>query len=121
AAPVTMDVRAVVEFAAVTRGLSLLLQVLTRFMASSSPVPFWISAHLLLLNEPLLHRRKTSNPNVQLQTHSRNGCRHTPLNPIIALLPHFKTCSPTTQSILGYFLCYWVLGLALHCNSLPWT
>ncbi|XP_059194370.1 palmitoyltransferase ZDHHC18-A [Centropristis striata] len=97
------------------------VQVLTRFMASSSPVPFWISAHLLLLNEPLLHRRKTSNPNVQLQSHSRNGCKHTPQNPIIALLPHFKTCSPTTQSILGYFLSYWVLGLALHCNSLPWT
>ncbi|XP_069549378.1 palmitoyltransferase ZDHHC18-A [Brachyistius frenatus] len=97
------------------------VQVLTRFMASSSPVPFWISAHLLLLNEPLLHRRKTSNPNVQLQTHSRNGCKHTPQNPIVALLPHFKACSPTTQSILGYFLSYWVLGLALHCNFLPWT
>ncbi|CAG6015777.1 unnamed protein product [Menidia menidia] len=97
------------------------VQVLTRFMASSSPVPFWISAHLLLLNEPLLHRRKTSNPSVQLHTHSRNGCTHTPQNPIIALLPHFKSCSPTTQSILGYFLSYWILGLALHCNFLPWT
>uniref|UniRef100_A0A3P8V131 GPI mannosyltransferase 2 n=1 Tax=Cynoglossus semilaevis TaxID=244447 RepID=A0A3P8V131_CYNSE len=97
------------------------VQVLTRFMASSSPVPFWISAHLLLLNEPLLHRRKTSNPNVQLHTHSRNGCKHTPPNPIIALLLHFKSCSPTTQSILGYFLSYWLVGLALHCNFLPWT
>uniref|UniRef100_A0A3Q3QDY8 GPI mannosyltransferase 2 n=1 Tax=Monopterus albus TaxID=43700 RepID=A0A3Q3QDY8_MONAL len=97
------------------------VQVLTRFMASSSPVPFWISAHLLLLNEPLLHRRKTSYPSVQLQVHSRNGCKHTPQNPITTLLHHFKTCSPTTQSILGYFLSYWVLGLALHCNFLPWT
>ncbi|XP_056142851.1 palmitoyltransferase ZDHHC18-A [Lampris incognitus] len=98
------------------------VQVLTRFMASSSPVPFWISAHLLLLNEPLLHRRKTSTPNVQLQTSTaKNGCKHTHHNPITALLPHWRTCSPTTQCILGYFLSYWVLGLALHCNFLPWT
>uniref|UniRef100_UPI003AADFF10 palmitoyltransferase ZDHHC18-A isoform X2 n=1 Tax=Centroberyx gerrardi TaxID=166262 RepID=UPI003AADFF10 len=118
-----MDVRAVLQFATITRGLSLLLQVLTRFMASSTPVPFWISAHLLLLNEPLLHRRKTSTPNVQLRTQlsSRNGCQHTPLNPITALLPHWRACSPTTQCILGYFISYWVLGLALHCNFLPWT
>ncbi|KAK0133789.1 GPI mannosyltransferase 2 [Merluccius polli] len=99
------------------------VQVLTRFMASSSPVPFWISAHLLLLNEPLLHRRKTSVPNVQLRSHnsSRNGCTNPLHNPVSALLPHWRTCSPTTQCILGYFLSYWVLGLALHCNFLPWT
>ncbi|XP_075897241.1 palmitoyltransferase ZDHHC18-A [Nelusetta ayraudi] len=97
------------------------VQVLTRFMASSSPVPFWISAHLLLLNEPLLHRRKTSNPSVQLWTQSKNGCKHTSQNPIFALLPLFTACSPTTQSILGYYLSYWVLGIALHCNFLPWT
>uniref|UniRef100_A0A1A8RQI7 GPI mannosyltransferase 2 n=1 Tax=Nothobranchius rachovii TaxID=451742 RepID=A0A1A8RQI7_9TELE len=97
------------------------VQVLTRFMASSSPVPFWISAHLLLLNEPLLHRRKTSSSTVQLHTDFRNCCKHTTQNPIAALLPHFKACSPTTQCILGYFLSYWLLGLALHCNFLPWT
>ncbi|XP_061674747.1 palmitoyltransferase ZDHHC18-A [Syngnathoides biaculeatus] len=97
------------------------VQVLTRFMASSSPVPFWISAHLLLLNEPLLHRRKTSTPNVQLKTLSKNGCKHPPQNPVLALIPYIQMCSPTTQSILGYFLSYWVLGLAMHCNALPWT
>ncbi|KAG7270895.1 hypothetical protein CRUP_000254 [Coryphaenoides rupestris] len=93
------------------------VQVLTRFMASSSPVPFWISAHLLLLNEPLLHRRKTSVPNVQL----RGGCSNPLHNPVSALLPHWRSCSPTTQCILGYFLSYWLLGLVLHCNFLPWT
>uniref|UniRef100_A0A3Q2PL62 GPI mannosyltransferase 2 n=1 Tax=Fundulus heteroclitus TaxID=8078 RepID=A0A3Q2PL62_FUNHE len=97
------------------------VQVLTRFMASSSPVPFWISAHLLLLNEPFLHRRKTSNPNVQLQADPKDCHVHAPQNPILGLLQHFKACSPTTQSILGYFLSYWILGLALHCNFLPWT
>ncbi|CAG00037.1 unnamed protein product, partial [Tetraodon nigroviridis] len=97
------------------------VQVLTRFLASSSPVPFWISAHLLLLNEPLLHRRRTSNPSVQLQTAARAGCSHAAQNPIIALLSYFTTCSPITQSILGYFLSYWLLGLVLHCNFFPWT
>ncbi|XP_077454750.1 palmitoyltransferase ZDHHC18-A [Stigmatopora argus] len=97
------------------------VQVLTRFMASSTPVPFWISAHLLLLNEPLLHRRKTSTPNIPSKTPDKNGCKHTPPNPVVALIPYIKMCSPTTQSILGYFLSYWLLGLAMHCNSLPWT
>lgn len=91
------------------------VQVLTRFLASSSPVPFWISAHLLLLNEPLLHRRMSSTPNVQLR---KSNTAH---NPITALFPHWRTCSLTTQCILGYFISYWLLGLALHCNFLPWT
>lgn len=97
------------------------VQVLTRFMASSSPVPFWISAHLLLLNEPLLHRRKTSTPSVQLHSHHRNGCKHTAQNPIVALLLNLSTCSSITKCILGYFLSYWLLGLVMHCNFLPWT
>lgn len=96
------------------------VQVLTRFMASSSPVPFWISAHLLLLNEPLLHRRKTSSC-VQLHSHHCNGCRNTFQNPILALLLNFLTCSFITKSLLGYFLSYWFLGLVMHCNFLPWT
>lgn len=97
------------------------VQVLTRFMASSSPVPFWISAHLLLLNEPLLHRRKTSASSGQLHSHHHNSCIHTPQNPVMALLLHFRDCSTITKGILGYFLSYWLLGLVLHCNFLPWT
>ncbi|KAK6326001.1 hypothetical protein J4Q44_G00016450 [Coregonus suidteri] len=98
------------------------VQVLTRFLSSSSPVPFWISAHLLLLYEPLLQRRSqpTSNKGQQRGT-PRTVFLYLPQNPIVHLLSRWKTCSIPTRWILGYFISYWLMGLALHCNFLPWT
>ncbi|XP_034144550.1 GPI mannosyltransferase 2 isoform X2 [Esox lucius] len=117
-----MDVKTVLQFAATTRGFSLLIQVLTRFLASSSPIPFWISANLLLLYEPLLQRRSlpTSNKGQQRGT-PKIVVLYLPQNPIVHLLSHWKMCSIPTRWILGYFISYWLMGLALHCNFLPWT
>ena len=100
------------------------LQVLTRFLSSSSPVPFWVSAQLLILNEPLLRRSTSSSSKRQQQYRAANSTSSrslAPHNPILALMPHWRTCSPTTQCIVGYYISYWLLGLALHCNFLPWT
>ncbi|KAL0961647.1 hypothetical protein UPYG_G00353440 [Umbra pygmaea] len=98
------------------------VQVLTRFLASSSPIPFWISGHLLLLYEPLLQRRS---PATSSKGHQRGTPTivflYLPQNPIVHLLSRWKTCSMPTQWILGYFISYWLIGLALHCNFLPWT
>ncbi|XP_010865390.1 GPI mannosyltransferase 2 isoform X1 [Esox lucius] len=98
------------------------VQVLTRFLASSSPIPFWISANLLLLYEPLLQRRSlpTSNKGQQRGT-PKIVVLYLPQNPIVHLLSHWKMCSIPTRWILGYFISYWLMGLALHCNFLPWT
>lgn len=98
------------------------VQVLTRFLSSSSPVPFWISAHLLLLYEPLLQRRSppTFNKGQQRGT-PRTVFLYLPQNPIVHLLSRWKTCSIPTRWILGYFISYWLMGLALHSNFLPWT
>ncbi|XP_062395236.1 palmitoyltransferase ZDHHC18-A [Sardina pilchardus] len=104
------------------------VQVLTRFLGSSSPVTYWISAHLLVSQEPLLmeDHSSTSVKDKKEQmpmNHSLFGVGWTRLhqNPITELLNQWGACSFQTHCILGYFLSYWVIGLVLHCNFLPWT
>ncbi|XP_063168030.1 GPI mannosyltransferase 2 isoform X2 [Candoia aspera] len=116
----------VVCFAVFCRIITLLLQVLTRFLGSSSPVLYWFSAHLLYDNEPLLQdgcspskhgeplSEKSSLDNF-LPNCSRN------VNPVLVLLSKWKQSRIITKCILGYVLSYWLLGLVLHCNFFPWT
>ncbi|XP_037357304.1 GPI mannosyltransferase 2 isoform X1 [Talpa occidentalis] len=100
-------------------GLCMHVQVLTRFLGSSTPVVYWFPAHLLQDQEPLLRSLETM-PGKPLAGDSPPG-QKVPRNSIMGLLYNWKTCSPITQCILGYFLTYWLLGLLLHCNFLPWT
>ncbi|KAG8506734.1 GPI mannosyltransferase 2 [Galemys pyrenaicus] len=100
-------------------GLCMHVQVLTRFLGSSTPVVYWFPAHFLQDREPLLRSLETM-PGRPLAGHSPPG-RKVPRNSIVGLLYNWKTCSAVTRCILGYFLAYWLLGLLLHCNFLPWT
>ncbi|XP_045401814.1 GPI mannosyltransferase 2 isoform X5 [Lemur catta] len=95
------------------------VQVLTRFLGSSTPVVYWFPAHLLQDQEPLLRSLETV-PWKPPAGDSLPG-QKVPRNSIMGLLYNWKTCSPVTRYILGYFLSYWLLGLLLHCNFLPWT
>ncbi|KAI5106371.1 GPI mannosyltransferase 2 [Silurus meridionalis] len=100
------------------------VQVLTRFLASSTPVIYWISGHLLLSCEPLLKEDKYLTYGQRQNTLEQHICQFSLMyitNPITQLLVRWRTCSFPTQCILGYFISYWLLGLALHCNFLPWT
>ncbi|XP_030074139.1 GPI alpha-1,6-mannosyltransferase 2 [Microcaecilia unicolor] len=95
------------------------VQVLTRFLGSSSPVLYWFSAHLLQDNEPALWNRRAAaslGPCRPAQFGKGNS-----INPLPNLLLSWTTCTAVTKCILGYFLSYWLLGLILHCNFLPWT
>ncbi|XP_041096546.1 palmitoyltransferase ZDHHC18-A isoform X2 [Polyodon spathula] len=120
-----MDAGSVVKFATFSRALTLLLQVLTRFLASSSPVLYWFSAHLLQKHEPLYSAEKATS-STQSCTH-RAACktgsewRILPQNPLSELLWNWAHCCAVTKCLLGWYLSYWVLGLLLHCNCLPWT
>ncbi|XP_055466929.1 GPI mannosyltransferase 2 isoform X1 [Psammomys obesus] len=100
-------------------GLCMHVQVLTRFLGSSTPILYWFSAHLLQNQEPLLRSLDTA-PQKLLEGSSPPG-QKAPRNCILELLYNWKTCSPVTKCILVYFLTYWLLGLLLHCNFLPWT
>ncbi|KFW78154.1 GPI mannosyltransferase 2, partial [Manacus vitellinus] len=100
------------------------VQVLTRFLGSSSPILYWFSAHLLQEHEPLLWSAGTDNPppgrSVLSKSPSSSG-KGTPDNPVVRLLLNWRLITPLSKGILGFFLCYWLLGLLLHCNFLPWT
>ncbi|NWT72334.1 PIGV mannosyltransferase, partial [Prunella himalayana] len=100
------------------------VQVLTRFLGSSSPILYWFSAHLLQEHEPLLWSTGTDNPasGKPLQGKPPSSCgRGTSDNPVVRLLLNWRSITPLSKSILGFFLGYWLLGLILHCNFLPWT
>lgn len=100
-------------------GLCMHVQVLTRFLGSSSPVVYWFPAHLLQRQEPLL--RTIEIMPWQPLAGDSSPLQKLPRNCIMRLLCNWKTCSLLTRCILGYFLTYWLLGLLLHCNFLPWT
>lgn len=103
-------------------------QVLTRFLGSSSPVLYWFSAHLLQQHEPLLWVEGTDNqpaaPHSEkpLLGKSPGSCgKGTSENPVLRLLTNCGLITALSKWILGFFLSYWLLGLILHCNFLPWT
>ncbi|XP_009274482.1 PREDICTED: GPI mannosyltransferase 2 isoform X2 [Aptenodytes forsteri] len=104
------------------------VQVLTRFLGSSSPVLYWFSAHLLQEHEPLLWSEGTDNQTAaprsekSLLGKSPGSCgKGTSENPIVRLLLNRRFITPLGKCVLGFFLSYWLLGLILHCNFLPWT
>ncbi|XP_028674527.1 palmitoyltransferase ZDHHC18-A isoform X1 [Erpetoichthys calabaricus] len=109
------------------------VQVTTRFLASSSPILYWYCTQLLWDNEPLLNlesKEKQTPLSVKQQTHDKRPgsfkiCpllwKVVPRNPLTELLVNWKQTNLVTKCILGYFVSYWVLGLLLHCNFLPWT
>ncbi|NXY66705.1 PIGV mannosyltransferase, partial [Callaeas wilsoni] len=100
------------------------VQVLTRFLGSSSPVLYWFPAHLLQEHEPLLWSTGTDSPSSgkPLLGISPSSCgKRTPDNLVLRLLLNWRLITPLSKSILGFFLCYWLLGLILHCNFFPWT
>ncbi|NXL37908.1 PIGV mannosyltransferase, partial [Glaucidium brasilianum] len=104
------------------------VQVLTRFLGSCSPILYWFSAHLLQEYEPLLWSEGTDNqttaPRSQkslLDKSPGSSGKGMLENPLVRLLMNFRLLTPLSKCILGFFLSYWLLGLILHCNFLPWT
>ncbi|NWX62230.1 PIGV mannosyltransferase, partial [Promerops cafer] len=99
------------------------VQVLTRFLGSSSPILYWFPAHLLQEHEPLLWSTGTDKPTSgKVLDKSPTSCgKGTSDNPLVRLLLNWRLITPLSKSILGFFLGYWLLGLILHCNFLPWT
>ncbi|KAM9116476.1 GPI mannosyltransferase 2 isoform 1-T3 [Pangshura tecta] len=105
------------------------VQVVTRFLGSSTPVLYWFSAHLLQDYEPLLWKEGAAIQTAASLSEKPSVGSSFPgaftkgisENPIMKLLLNWRISSPLTKCILGYFLSYWLLGLILHCNFLPWT
>ncbi|XP_065506731.1 GPI mannosyltransferase 2 isoform X2 [Caloenas nicobarica] len=98
------------------------VQVLTRFLGSSSPILYWFSAHLLQEHEPLLWSEGTDHQTTSLRGESPGSRgKGAAANPVLRLLSNWRFITPLSKCVLGFFLSYWLLGLVLHCNFLPWT
>ncbi|NXY09247.1 PIGV mannosyltransferase, partial [Pteruthius melanotis] len=99
------------------------VQVLTRFLGSSSPILYWFSAHLLQEHEPLLRSAGTDSPTSgkPLGKSPSSRGKGTRDNLVVRLLLNWRVITPLSKSLLGFFLGYWLLGLILHCNFFPWT
>ncbi|OCT92012.1 GPI mannosyltransferase 2 [Xenopus laevis] len=82
------------------------VQVITRFLFSSSPVLFWFCSLRLQQNEPWMWGLEIG---------------ESASNPAVRLLYSWTSLQRPTRFMLGYFLGYWLLGTALHVNFLPWT
>ena len=85
----------------------LTFQVLTRFIASSSPLVYWCVAELL---SDAVSMETTSD----LWSFSRT----------VLISGRNEQHSPPSmlcRALLVYFYSYFVLGILLHCNFLPWT
>ena len=93
------------------------LQVITRFIWSSTPMIYWISADTILSTRTQLQGAALLDPKlysfreISQRIVKMILCSRTPNNWYVR----------TSQFILGYFLVYTLLGYLLHCNFYPWT
>ena len=94
----------------------LLLQVLTRLLASSSPVIYWASAVCLLRSLTSLNATYLIQPNMFSLSEMIVGIVRT-----LCSAGKKGECVLTSKAILLYFLTYVLLGCTLHCNFYPWT
>ena len=92
--------------------LFLCVQVLTRFICSSTPVIYWFAADALTqsLEDPDLEALEETESSGAAQVLA--GILRTLISP---------SSDWTSKLIVTYFLLYVVLGYTLHCNFYPWT
>lgn len=105
------------------------VQVLTRFLGSSSPMLYWFSAHLLQGHEAWLWKEGADGQSAGrvrercVLCAAPGSCGKGPAggHPLLRLLLSYRSMTAVGRGVLGYFASYWLLGLVLHCNCLPWT
>ncbi|POI31648.1 hypothetical protein CIB84_004601, partial [Bambusicola thoracicus] len=105
------------------------VQVLTRFLGSSSPMLYWFSAHLLQGHEAWLWKEGADGQSAGrvrercVLSAAPGDCGKGPAegHPLLRLLLSYRSMTAVGRGVLGYFASYWLLGLVLHCNCLPWT
>ena len=95
--------------------IMLFLQVITRFICSSSPVIYWISADVILHSLVQLQSAAILDPKI----YSFKEMTKRILKIIFCLSNHSNNWH--VKLILGFFLLYAFLGYIFHCNFYPWT
>ncbi|XP_045176136.2 GPI mannosyltransferase 2-like [Mercenaria mercenaria] len=100
------------------------VQVLTRLLFSSTPVLYWYSAYLLLGDLPRQQQQfnkfdisKQSLPQVETMENLSKPWK----NLVTNCITNFKQKHFVAKFIIVYFITYFVVGVALFSNFLPWT
>ena len=88
------------------------VQVLTRFICSSSPVIYWFAADALKQTLRQSDLRALESPTSSDTTALVAGVMKTLVS---------SSSSWCSKLIVAYFFLYVVLGYILHCNFYPWT
>ena len=88
------------------------VQVLTRFICSSSPVIYWFAADALKQTLKQSDLRALESPTSSDSTALLAGVMKTLVS---------SSSSWSSKLIVAYFFLYVVLGYILHCNFYPWT
>ncbi|XP_071505971.1 GPI mannosyltransferase 2-like [Diadema antillarum] len=88
------------------------IQVITRFLVSSSPAVLWYAAHVM--QSSLTEGDAPGSPPVK-----QHGPAHEGMLPMDIVWR--RPVGWKGRLVRGYFLSYCVIGIALHCNFLPWT
>lgn len=92
--------------------LFLCVQVLTRFICSSTPVIYWFAADALT--------QSLEDPDLEvLEETESSGAARVLAGIVRTLISPFSDWA--SKLIVVYFLLYVVLGYTLHCNFYPWT
>lgn len=94
---------------------SLRLQVLTRFLFSSSPILYWITA-IVVSDSLSLAPSPPSSYSLPLLIRAlitQIVCTNQPAR--------VSSSNQMARSVVLYFLAYILLGFLLHCNFYPWT
>ena len=102
--------------------ISNFFQVLTRLLFSSTPVLYWFTAMLLF---PDTKKQLETNqwdvrslPSVQVEDEKNiDGLG----NVLTEKISSFKSLKLLQKMIIMYFIGYFVIGIALFSNFLPWT
>ncbi|XP_071104836.1 GPI mannosyltransferase 2-like [Haliotis cracherodii] len=102
------------------------IQIMTRLLASTSPVIYWFAARLI--TERTYHDNFSSNQynifspgRVQRVERGANLQQAQKGNLLIDQISDFWKQSTNTKLVLFYFMVYFVVGTAAFANFLPWT
>ena len=94
------------------------MQVITRFICSSSPVIYWISADTILQALTQLQSAAVLEPKL----YSLKEMTQRILKILFTADTHHSDWHLTiSKLLLGYFIVYTFLGYIFHCNFYPWT
>ncbi|XP_014676019.1 PREDICTED: GPI mannosyltransferase 2-like [Priapulus caudatus] len=97
------------------------VQVSTRLLCSSSPVIYWYCAQLLCDTSSSSSSSSSSAAGRRWRWDEGLSGKENATGFVLGLLERWRTLDAGKRFVVLYFISYFVVGIAMHCNFLPWT